>query len=141
MGIAQIAFAPPRTQTGTLGHFISEKVPQTIRAGVQTPPKSSKFVPKKLPQTIRARVETPRPLRAMPKCPQHEFQGGFPYIKVFSCRCCLHCRCLSLAPGGQFEKLFLLSDSPRLPTFTQYSFCNSGSTSSTSGDIIRNIRN
>ena len=45
----------PRTQPGTLGHFISEKVPQTIRAGVQTPPQSSKFFPKKLPQTIRVK--------------------------------------------------------------------------------------
>ena len=25
---------PPRTQTGTLGHFVSEKVPQTIRTRV-----------------------------------------------------------------------------------------------------------
>ena len=41
---------PPRTQTGTLGHFISEKVPQTMWARVW-PPKSSKFFPKKLPQT------------------------------------------------------------------------------------------
>ena len=33
---------------------------------------------KKVPQAIQARVETPPPLRAMPQCPQHEFEGGFP---------------------------------------------------------------
>ena len=80
LGIARIALAPPPsprcTQTGTLGHFVSEKSAPNYPGKGLDPPKSSKcpfdlgkFLSKKVPQTIRARVEPPPPLTGNAQMP------------------------------------------------------------------------
>ena len=50
MGIAQMSFAPLplRTQTGTLGHFISEKSAPNHPGKGLDPPKMKEILPKKV---------------------------------------------------------------------------------------------
>ena len=68
---------PPPTHTHTLELQFQLQLPQTILAS-KCQIEIGKLFSKKGLQTIRARVETPPPLRAMPKCPQREFEECFP---------------------------------------------------------------
>ena len=84
---------PPRTQTGTLGHFISEKMKEIL--------------PKKVASNHPGKGLDPPPKRAMPKCLRPHFRWGFPkwylpviHISLYYCSLInfnLNDRCLSLS--------------------------------------------
>ena len=64
LGIALIAFAPlpPRTQTGTLGHFISEKSAPNHPGKGLDPPKIKQILPKKVAPNHPGNAQMPSAL-------------------------------------------------------------------------------
>ena len=78
---------PPRTQTGTLGHFISEKVPQTIRARVQTPQNEGNIPKKVAPNHPGKGLDPPPPYGQCPNAFYAIFGGASLSLSVSRCSC------------------------------------------------------